>query len=235
MVVFVSQGNDELAKERLAQLIKELRGQKTQREFAKLLGTSYTAVQDWEKQIRLPKDKNLERIAQLKGWTYDELVYYLFPSNRRSETTSSKPLEILIAHIQSLSLVEMRKLSDYLNTQISRVENARGKSMSPYLSDQQKHNLHLLLRASLKQQSPTEAMARAEVDPELFTDIFLRNDKNRVIDYESMKKLSSLCCRVIQWRADQFPEVDLSQTYLDEPELLFLALAETENGKAITD
>ncbi|NJP12013.1 MAG: helix-turn-helix transcriptional regulator [Leptolyngbyaceae cyanobacterium RU_5_1] len=228
MTILVTSGNEGLAKERLAQLIKELRGQTTQREFAKLLGTSYTAVQDWEKQIRLPKGKNLERIAQLKGWTQEELIYHLFPPNPHSENAPPDPLANLIAHVQNLSVSQMQELSDYLNAQLNRVQNGKAKSMSCDLSDKQKHNLHLLLRASLRDQSPTEAMARVGVDPELFTDIFLRNNQDRTIDSESMEKLSRLCCRVIQWRAGQFPEVDCNQTYLGETALLLNVLAEND-------
>ncbi|NJN87418.1 MAG: helix-turn-helix transcriptional regulator [Leptolyngbyaceae cyanobacterium SL_7_1] len=235
MVVLVSQGNEDLAKERLAQLIKELRGQKTQREFAKLLGTSYTAVQDWEKQIRLPKERNLKLIAQLKGWTHEELLCHLFLPNPRPETTLTNSLKILIAQIQGLSPLEMQELRDYLNTQLDQVKNAKESSMNAYLNDKQKHNLHLLLRASLKYQSPTEAMVRTGIDPELFTDIFLRNDQSRVVDYKSLEQLSSLCCRVVAWRADQLPEVDCNQTYVGEPELLFKTLANAEIDKAISD
>lgn len=235
MVVLVSQGNDELAKERLARLIKELRGQKTQREFAKLLGTSYTAVQDWEKQIRLPKEENLRRIAQLKEWTQEELLYHLFLPKPRSETDLTSQLKVLIDQIQNLSLIEMQTLRDHLNAQLNQVEDARESSMNSCLSDKQKHNLHLLLRASLKSQSPTEAMVRMGINPELFTDIFLRDDTRREVDFNSLEQLSSLCCRVITWRLDQLPEVDCNQTYLGEPELLFATLAETEIGKSISD
>ncbi|NJR60607.1 MAG: helix-turn-helix transcriptional regulator [Cyanobacteria bacterium CRU_2_1] len=62
--ILVTSGDDQLAKERLAQLIRDLRGQATQREFAKRLGTSYTAVQDWEKQIRLPSEKILSGLLR---------------------------------------------------------------------------------------------------------------------------------------------------------------------------
>lgn len=228
MTILVTSGNEALAKERLAWLIKELRGQRTQREFAKILGTSYTAVQDWEKQIRLPKDVNLKRIAQLKGWTEEELVRYLFLPD--VGVASLDPLQLVIADIQNLSLEQKRRLSDYLNTQLNQIQDAEKKDMNCYLSDKQKHNLHLLLRASLRDQSPTEAMTRVGIDPELFTDVFLRNDKNRVVDYESVEKLSSLCCRVIQWRADQLPKVDCSQTYLGETALLLRTLDESDKA-----
>lgn len=165
-------GNDRLAKERLAKLIKELRGHATQREFAKMLGTSYTAIQDWEKQVRLPKDINLGRIAKLKGWTQDELFRYLFVLDAQSEIFPADSLEIIFTHIQSLSLSQMQELSHYLKVQLSEVQNIKETSASCLLSEKQKHNLHVLLRASLREQSPTEAMARVGIAAELFTDVF---------------------------------------------------------------
>lgn len=62
---------------RLANLVKELRGDKSQRNFAKLLGVSYYAVQSWEKQAALPDEKNLQKLADLKGWTLLQLQIYL--------------------------------------------------------------------------------------------------------------------------------------------------------------
>lgn len=233
MTILVTSENDELARKRLAQLIRELRGQTTQREFAKQLGTSYTAVQDWEKQIRLPKEINLKRIAQLKGWTQEELLHYLFLSDAPSQIASVDPFEIVVTHIQALSLSQKQQLSDYLNIQLSQVQAVKEKSMNCFLNEQQKHNLHLLLKVSLENQSPTEAMAKVGINPELFTDIFLRNDKNRSVDYDALEKLSSLCCRVIRWRTAQPPEIDRHRTYGGEVMSLFNALAESD--KVITD
>lgn len=233
MTILVASENDNLAKERLAQLIKELRGCTTQREFAKLLGTSYTSIQDWEKQIRLPKEKNLKRIAQLKGWTQEELLRYLFLSDSQSLITSSEPFEILITQVQTLSLPQMQQLRDYLNAQLAQVQNVQKKSMSCFLSTKQKHNLHLLLKASLKNQSPTEAMVKAGIKPEVFTDIFLRDDKQRPIDYNDLERFSSLCCRVIKWRGDHVPEVDMNQTYSGKTALLFNDL--NEGDRVIID
>lgn len=227
MAILVTSGNDELAKEKLAQLIKELRGHTTQREFAKLLGTSYTSVQDWEKKIRLPKENNLRRIAQIKGWTQEELLRYLFFLDKQSEIISTDPLEIIILQTQTLSLTQMQQLSDYLTIQLTQAKNAEKESTSCFLSEIQKHNLHLLLRASLKHQSPTEAMARAGVNPGVFTNIFLRNDKNQTVAYEDLEKLSSLCCWVVWWEIAQPPEVDCNRTYLGETALLFETLAES--------
>ena len=233
MTILVTSGDERLAKQRLAELVKELRGKATQRKFAKMLGTSYTAVQDWEKQIRLPKDINLERIAKLKGWTQRELLSYLFLPDTQSHLISSDSFEIILAHIQNLSPAEMQKLSDHLKDKLGKVQQEQEKPMRCFLNDQQKHNLHLLLKASLKNQSPTQAIAQTSIDSELFTDIYLRDDVNRVVDCEALEQLSSLCHRVVCWRVGQIPEIDCNQTYAGDTALLFHDLA--EGGKLIID
>jgi transcriptional regulator with XRE-family HTH domain len=226
-------GDDKLARARLSELLRELRGSSSQREFAKLLGTSYTAVQDWEKQIRFPKEHNLKRIAKLKGWTQEKLVRHLFLPDEQHETSAVDPLEAILAQIPNLSSVQMQVLHSHLNAQLVAIQSLKEVPMRRTLSDKQKHNLHLLLRASLKDQSPTEAVSKLQLDPGLFTDIFLRDDKNRVVDYEALERLSELCCRVVEWRGNSLPKVDSCQTYLGQTELLFIDLA---NGdKAIIE
>lgn len=233
MAIFVTSGDDELAKERLALLLKELRGERTQREFAKHLGTSYTSLQDWEKKIRLPREKNLILIAKLKGWSQDELLRFLFPAKPGNSELLIDPVEQLFQQVQALSVSQKQRLRDYLNLYLSSIHCDQAGDMSFSLSDKQKHNLHLLLRASLKGQNPTDTMAKAGINPELFTDVYLRNDQNRLVDYAALEKFSGLCCRVIEWRGDHPPEIDQSQTYLGNTALLCHDLA--ENGRVITD
>ncbi|MEB3359653.1 MAG: helix-turn-helix transcriptional regulator [Synechococcales bacterium] len=124
MAIFVTSGNEQRARARLAQLLKELRGRKTQREFAKLLGTSYTALQDWEKQVRLPREENLKRIAQLKGWPEEELLHYLFHASANSESLPEDPLEAIMVQVQTLSLLQLEKLKDYLATRLNQIHQA---------------------------------------------------------------------------------------------------------------
>ncbi len=213
--------DDKLARKHLAKLLKELRGNSTQRQFAKQLGTSYTALQDWEKQICLPNDKNLKRIAQLKGWTQEELVLYISRPDAQLGSVGDDSLEKIAAHVQNLSLAQIRKLSDYLKAQLGELPDAQETSMERQLGNKQKHTLHLLLRASLKGQDPFEAMEQSGIEPGLFTDVFLRDNENRVVLFEDLEKFSRLCCRVIRWRAAQLPEIDRSQTYTGKTELLF--------------
>lgn len=76
---------------RLANLVKELRGDKSQRNFAKLLGVSYYAVQSWEKQAALPDEKNLQKLADLKGWTLLQLQVYLQGSEMHDKAIADGP------------------------------------------------------------------------------------------------------------------------------------------------
>ncbi|NJK48857.1 hypothetical protein HC931_12340 [Candidatus Gracilibacteria bacterium] len=92
--------------------------------------------------------------------------------------------------------------------------------MDATLNQYQKHNLHLLLRASLKKSNPLEAIERVNIDPALFADIFLRAEQNREVRYEDLERFSHLCCWVIRWRASQLPEVDYNRTYAGQTDLL---------------
>jgi transcriptional regulator with XRE-family HTH domain len=223
MAIFIIATEDTLAKQHLAELLRELRGSETQRQFAKRLGTSYTSIQDWEKQIRLPSEKNLLRIAQLKDWTYEELILFLFGNDARSAIATTEPLKIIMACLPKLSPEQRQQLSDYFMSKIDKISELQDRR-DYNLSDRQKHNLHLLLRASLKQKDPLEAMEQTGIEPELFADIFLRNDKNRKVGDKELEQFSHLCHWAIQWRGDRLPEVDPHQTYSGKIDKLFDAL-----------
>jgi transcriptional regulator with XRE-family HTH domain len=220
MAIFIIATEDTLAKRYLADLLRELRDSETQRQFAKRLGTSYTSIQDWEKQIRLPSEKNLQRIARLKGWTYEELILFLFGNDAQSAIATTEPLKIIMACLPKLSPAQRQQLSDYFASKIDNTLDVKAKIFYN-LNNHQKHNLHLLLRASLRQQDPLEAMEQAGIEPDLFADIFLRGDKNREVGYKELEQLSHLCHRVLQWRDRQLPEVDLHQTYSGKIDIFF--------------
>lgn len=226
MAVFVVAADETLAKQRLSELLKDLRGHQTQRQFAKLLGTSYTSIQDWEKSIRLPSKKNLKRIAQLKDWSYEKLVFFLFASDPQATLATTDPLELIMSCLEKLTVVQKQQLLDYLSCQIPHSEKTCPKKLRDKpLSISQKHNLHLLLRASLKQQDPVEARDNARIEPDLFADIFLRNDENRQLGYSELEQFSRICCQVIQWRGSQLPEIHPHQTYTDQVDDLWDALS----------
>ena len=65
------------SKQKLASLLRELRGERSQRSFAQFFGVSNQAVQNWEKERTWPDDENLQKLADLKGWTLKQLQAYL--------------------------------------------------------------------------------------------------------------------------------------------------------------
>ncbi len=65
------------SKQKLANLLRELRGERSQRSFAQFFGVSNQAVQNWEKERTWPDDENLQKLADLKGWTLKQLQAYL--------------------------------------------------------------------------------------------------------------------------------------------------------------
>lgn len=214
MAIFIIAAEDTQAKHNLAALLKELRGCETQRQFAKRLQTAYTSIQDWEKEIRLPSEKNLQRIAQLKGWTYLELVLFLFGNDARSAIATTDPLELIMSCLPKLSSAQRQNLEDSLTgNKITQQEMYVDNPLNYQLNAQEKHKLHLLLRASLKFQDPLDAMIQSNIEPDLFTDIFLRDEESRLVTYQELKQLSSLCCQVVRWQDNQLPEVDYTQTY----------------------
>lgn len=63
--------------QKLAALLKELRGNCSFREFAATIGTTHTNVRQWESGKGEPRLRVLRRIAAKRGWTLDELMVYL--------------------------------------------------------------------------------------------------------------------------------------------------------------
>lgn len=63
--------------DRLVLLLQELRGNLSQRQFAKELGVTHSTVQAWEAKLSWPGTQNLKKLASLKGCTLDQLQTYL--------------------------------------------------------------------------------------------------------------------------------------------------------------
>ncbi|MBR8840016.1 MAG: helix-turn-helix transcriptional regulator [Stigonema ocellatum SAG 48.90 = DSM 106950] len=84
--------------ERLAALIKELRGACSQRRFSQQLGVSKSCVNFWESGLAWPDTENLEKLAELKGWTLAQLQIYLV----KGELPSEEPLDQILKQLQLL-------------------------------------------------------------------------------------------------------------------------------------
>lgn len=84
--------------ERLARLVAELRGSKSQRQFAKELGVSQSSVRFWESNLAWPDTENLEKLAALRGWSLSNLQTYLV----KGDLPDSEPLEQILNTVRSL-------------------------------------------------------------------------------------------------------------------------------------
>ncbi|WP_066376392.1 MULTISPECIES: helix-turn-helix domain-containing protein [unclassified Anabaena] len=62
------------SRQKLVEIIKLARGSLSQRAFGKMLGVSATAVQMWEKGVKVPDTENLAQIAAKAGYTMEELL-----------------------------------------------------------------------------------------------------------------------------------------------------------------
>lgn len=92
--VYVPSRMKQESKKRLSELIKQIRGTSTQKEFAKRLGVTTGAIQAWENAEVTPGGSNLMRIAKESGTTLEELIAYL-----EGETTALNSTEIEIDYL----------------------------------------------------------------------------------------------------------------------------------------
>ena len=68
--------NDE-SRKKLVEIIKQARGSMSQRAFGKLLGVSATAVNMWEKGLKVPDTENLAQIAAHAGYSIEQLLSHI--------------------------------------------------------------------------------------------------------------------------------------------------------------
>lgn len=98
----VVERSDNEFNQRLAALLKELRGNCSFREFAAIIGTTHTNVRQWESGKGEPRLRVLGKIAALRGWTLDELMVYLEGSALPKEPRIPQ----LLAEVRSLPFEE---------------------------------------------------------------------------------------------------------------------------------
>jgi transcriptional regulator with XRE-family HTH domain len=88
--------------DRLIDLVQELRGESSQRQFARQIGVSEATVRFWESRLSWPGTENLQKLAVLKGWTLDGINTYL----EKGESPRSASLSRILAEVSSLSEAE---------------------------------------------------------------------------------------------------------------------------------
>jgi transcriptional regulator with XRE-family HTH domain len=93
---------DQVARLRLAKVLKKARGTLSQHKFAEQLGVSQTSIQRWEKGKGTVTLENLERLAYCCGYRPEELIALVY--GRELQT---RPLEAIVQDmpIEMLSFV----------------------------------------------------------------------------------------------------------------------------------
>ncbi|GDZ95136.1 helix-turn-helix domain-containing protein [Planktothrix agardhii CCAP 1459/11A] len=100
-------------KERFAEVVKNLRSDRNIRSFAKIVGVSHPTIIQWERGEGEPRRENLERIAELRGESLDNLLDYL-------SGKQSNPQERIFSAIQGAS---KEQLASFLEAISNRLKN----------------------------------------------------------------------------------------------------------------
>ncbi|WP_414587180.1 helix-turn-helix domain-containing protein [Scytonema sp. PCC 10023] len=78
----------------------------SQRAFGKLLGVSATAVQMWEKGVKVPDTENLAQIAARAGYTFEELLCCL----EGKPVSEASDLSLILRQINHLPLSQVAQI-----------------------------------------------------------------------------------------------------------------------------
>jgi transcriptional regulator with XRE-family HTH domain len=115
-----------LSKLKLGNLVKQLRGNQTQKEFAKRLGVTHGAIQSWENGEVTPGSVNLSRIAREGGYTLTELMDYLEGNSKHSQTDSNISVERLVAEVRYMPAKDLAMLGRAVSDRLYAIAESVG-------------------------------------------------------------------------------------------------------------
>lgn len=95
------------SKQKLIEIIKLARGSMSQRAFGKILGVSATAVQMWEKGVKVPDTENLAQVAARAGYTMEELLSCL----EGKPIPETSDLSLILRQIKYMPLSQVAQIA----------------------------------------------------------------------------------------------------------------------------
>ncbi|NDJ22671.1 helix-turn-helix domain-containing protein [Nostoc sp. B(2019)] len=110
------------SRQKLIEIIKLARGSMSQRAFGKLLGVSATAVQMWEKGVKIPDTENLAQIASRAGYTMEELLSCL----DGKPIPEPSDLSLILRQIQHMPLSQVAQIVQAAADRLAAVAEASG-------------------------------------------------------------------------------------------------------------
>lgn len=111
------------SKEKLGDLIRKLRGEQSQRTFAKSLGVSFASVQAWENGDSMPSTENLAIVAQKSGYTLQGLIAYL----EDRPIPKSNSIEEMVMQIKSLPLKQLALVERAVGDRLMAIAESAGR------------------------------------------------------------------------------------------------------------
>ena len=109
-------------KEKLAKIVRDLRGNESLSAFAKRLGVSYMAVSKWENQQSFPDREHLAKIARLSGYGLDDFVTHLEGKSPQAPTKLGR----LKQEVKNLRMNEFVELYRAMGERLTEIAIAEG-------------------------------------------------------------------------------------------------------------
>ncbi len=118
---------DSNAKRRFAELIRSLRGNLTQKEFAHILGVTYGAIQAWEnEEVNNPSSANLAKIANYAGLTIEDLMANVNGCGDSEINNSVNPLYV-IGQLKDMSVKDLAQLYRAVSDRLVAIAESAGR------------------------------------------------------------------------------------------------------------
>ncbi len=109
---------DKNFRDRFAKSVRELRGERSQGEFAKALGCSQATITGWEKGQNIPNLENLEKLAELANQLPEEFLANLYG---RQISTAAAP--ILTDAIATMTCIEVSQVTMAIANRLAQGEH----------------------------------------------------------------------------------------------------------------
>ena len=115
------------AKRRLSELIKSLRDDLTQKEFAHILGVTYGAIQGWEnEEVNNPSSANLAKIARHAGLTIEQLTARLEGKSGLEIKNDVNPLYV-VTQLKTMSIQDLTHLYRGVSDRLVAIAESAGR------------------------------------------------------------------------------------------------------------
>ena len=109
------------ARERLASLVQQARGNLSKSAFADLLAVSHTSVSSWEKGTYMPDVKSLLKISERLGMTVEEFV------DAVEGKPKPKSFDQMVDKIKSLPLSQLELIDRAVSDRLVAIAESAGR------------------------------------------------------------------------------------------------------------